>query len=171
MVKLIKLSSDYTKQIQDYKDAFNKRNESIHGCAGINHFPHVTDWIAQSLRDEHQDTVQPGFVPAFTYCLVDMKDQSLVGIVNIRTQLNESLRNFGGHIGYSIHPDKRGQGYGKLMLHLALEKCKTYGICDVLVTANDTNIASIKVIEGCGGQFENILFEEDTPIRRYWFHL
>ena len=54
-----------------------------------------------------------------------------------------------------IRPSKRNQGYGKKILQLALLKAKALGINKVLITCDETNIASKKIIEASDGVFEN----------------
>ncbi len=114
---------------------------------------------------------RPGKVPESTFWLI--ADDTFVGRVSVRHTLNESLLQFGGHIGYEIRPTKRGQGYGKEILRLGLEQAREVGIVRALVTCDDNNIASAKIIETNGGVLENIvlLSGRDIAIRRYWINL
>ena len=61
---------------------------------------------------------------------------------------------------------------GKVMLKLVLPKAKELGIRQALVTADENNIASRKVIEGNGGQLENIVMGNvfPNPLARYWIN-
>ena len=106
--------------------------------------------------------------PATTYWLVD--NGEYIGGVSIRHELNEHLKNIGGHIGYDIRPSKRQQGYGTNVLALALPKAKELGISRVLVTCNVTNTASRKIIEKNGGVLENQVPDPETGIDklRFW---
>ncbi|BCP61067.1 hypothetical protein SUT328_02500 [Streptococcus parasuis] len=62
----------------------------------------------------------------------------MVGICTIRHDLNhEHLKNYIGHIGYSIHPEERRKGYATEQLRLALLEAKKLGIAQVLITAAD----------------------------------
>ena len=122
-----------------------------------------------SLRE--QGLYKPDmYVPDKLYVMVDEQD-TFLGMLNLRLSLNEHLLDYGGHIGYGIHPCHRNKGLGKMILKLGLEKAKRHGIFHVLVTCNEENIASRKVIEGCGGQYENKLYKTDGYILRYWIHL
>jgi predicted acetyltransferase len=111
--------------------------------------------------------LEPGYVPQTTYWLVD--DGEFIGSANIRHRLNENLLREGGHIGYGIRPSRREQGYGSRILVLALEKAKELGIVRVLVTCDETNGASRKIIERNGGVLENKVEDPKTGIARLRF--
>ncbi len=83
---------------------------------------------------------------------------------------------FGGNIGYGINPKYWKQGYGTKMLELGLEKAKDLIKEDkVLITCDDDNIGSSKVIENNSGILENkvknIIDGEEIFTRRYWINL
>lgn len=96
-----------------------------------------------------------GYVPESEFWLIAGDDY--VGTVKVRHRLNDALREVGGHIGYYIRPPKRGRGYGKKILGLALKKARALGIKKVLITCDETNIGSRKIIEANGGMLENIV--------------
>jgi predicted acetyltransferase len=50
----------------------------------------------------------------------------------------------------------RRRGYATEILRQALTIANAHGIDPVLVTCDDTNIASATVIERCGGELESI---------------
>ncbi|MBN9061017.1 MAG: hypothetical protein BGP06_17250 [Rhizobiales bacterium 65-9] len=56
-----------------------------------------------------------------------------------------------GHIGYSIVPWKRGRGYATTALRTMLPIARDVGLPFVVITCNDDNHASRRVIEKCGG--------------------
>ncbi|MFM2385238.1 MAG: hypothetical protein RL166_1112 [Actinomycetota bacterium] len=92
----------------------------------------------------------------------------IVGRISIRHALNDFLFNYGGHIGYMVRPAFRLRGYASEMLRQALLIAKDLGIFHVLITCNDDNIGSIKVIEKHGGVLENKVDEDGRLLRRYW---
>lgn len=101
-------------------------------------------------------------------------DNKIVGLINIRYNLNDWMMKYGGHIGYSIRPTERNKGYSKINLYLALEKCQKLGLKEILITANDDNIASYKTIETLGGELKNKIKNKETnniPIRRYFINV
>jgi predicted acetyltransferase/predicted kinase len=115
----------------------------------------------------------PLYVKQTYLWLVDGKD--FIGEIGIRHALTESLTTFGGHIGYGIRYSKRNQGYGTVMLKLALLEAKKLGIDKALITCNDTNVGSYRVIEKNGGiLWDKILLSIDGRTRltrRYWINL
>lgn len=109
-----------------------------------------------------------GFVPATELWLVDKGE--FVGRASIRHSLTEHLHKIGGHVGYYIRVSKRGQGYGKKILKMALQKAKRLGIDSALITCDLNNIPSAKVIEANGGVLESIVsVGKNLPKKkRYW---
>lgn len=122
------------------------------------------------LSNDHAKGVNlpEGYVPATTFWLID--NNEFIGRVQIRHALTEHLVKRGGHIGYYIRPSKRKMGYGKKILELALLEAKKLGLSKVLITCDDNNIGSQKIIEANGGILENVIdFVQDGPkTRRYW---
>jgi predicted acetyltransferase len=108
------------------------------------------------------------FVPN-TFLVADVAGE-LVGRVSIRHELNDFLAAEGGHIGYCVVPAFRRRGYAREMLRQALIVARATGIDRVLVTCEYDNIASIRVIEACGGKLDSIIELDSFPggVRRYW---
>lgn len=101
--------------------------------------------------------------------LVAVDDGTIVGRTSIRFELNEFLRTLGGHIGYAVRPPYRRQGHATEILRQSLIIARNRGIDPALVTCDDDNIASAKVIEANGGRLESIVpGEAGVPKRRYW---
>ncbi|MBR5982007.1 MAG: GNAT family N-acetyltransferase, partial [Firmicutes bacterium] len=99
-----------------------------------------------------------------------------IGRVNIRHRLVPHLEQFGGHIGYMIRPTEQGKGYGRMQLAMALDWVRENLDLDrVLVTCDDDNIRSARVIEANGGvlenKVENFEFGKTVLTRRYWIEL
>lgn len=106
-----------------------------------------------------------GVVPKTTRWWVD--GDTYLGRVTFRHRLTPSLLTWGGHIGYGVRPGARRCGHATAMLRAALPVAHhELGIDPVLVTCDDTNTGSRKVIEACGGIFED---RRDDKLR-YWFH-
>nr|AAN75602.1 putative acetyltransferase [Saccharopolyspora erythraea NRRL 2338] len=93
----------------------------------------------------------------------------IVGRTSIRHVINDFLASVGGHIGYAVLPQHRRRGYATEILRQSLVVARAHGVKRVLVTCDD-NIASIAVIEACGGQLDSLVpAEPGAPSRRrYW---
>ncbi len=102
-----------------------------------------------------------------TFLLLEVAGE-IVGRVSIRHELNDWLTTYGGHIGYAVRPGHRRKGYAKLLLAEGLRLCASLGISKALLTCNDSNLASAKVIESAGGILENKIQDSGTLLRRYW---
>lgn len=77
----------------------------------------------------------------------------------------------GGHIGYGVRPSARGRGLATWALSVVLDEARQLGLKRVLVTCDDTNIASARTIERNGGQLEDTRDTELGHTRRYWIDL
>lgn len=97
-------------------------------------------------------------------------DGQLVGAVSVRLALNDYLATRGGHIGYGVISNHRRKGYATTMLREAIEFARREDVDEILVTVDDDNTGSIRVIENCDGRLEQLVRPENsTPFRRYWF--
>jgi len=111
------------------------------------------------------------FVPS-TF-LVGVVNGQIVGRLSLRHCLNDFLERIGGHIGYGVIPSRRRQGYATEMLRQILPVCSSLGIKQILITCDIDNLGSQKVIEKCGGIFENITDDSQLKVqkRRYWIDI
>jgi predicted acetyltransferase len=128
--------------------------------------------FVQSLRDQKdRSKLKPGRVPASDFWLIDKNE--FIGRLSLRHELNQFLLKMGGHIGYEIRPSRRKQGYGTEILRLGLEKAKELGLQRVLVTCDEDNIGSKKIIEQNCGKFENAIELEWDHVKklRYWIDI
>ena len=127
------------------------------------------DWRAyvDEIRRQKRGNSTIARVPS-TF-LVATVNAVIVGRSSIRHELNDFLRQIGGHIGYCVLPTYRGQGYATEILRQSLVIARSEGIDEVLVTCDDDNAASAAVIERCGGVLESVVHPpEHPPTRRYW---
>ena len=176
-IKLIKPTIEYKEQafkmIEEARK-YDADNPNIFaGYSSMQKCGSYEEWLEKLDADLDFENIKPGRVPAATYFSVRISDNKVIGIINIRYELNEYLENFGGHIGYSIRVTERKKGYGCKQLKLALEKCLEIPINKVLVTCMDNNIGSEKVIKSCGGIYEDTRYsnEEGYNFKRYWINL
>jgi predicted acetyltransferase len=90
-----------------------------------------------------------GWVPGDIFWIVER--EGVVGEMAVRHRLTDYLREVGGHIGYLTHPEHRNRGVATFALREGLKVIASLGIGEALVTCLDTNVASARVIEKCGG--------------------
>ncbi len=98
-------------------------------------------------------------------------DHEIVGRLSLRHELNDNLKERGGHVGYCVSKQHRQKGFAKEMFRQSLAICKSIGLKKLLVTCDHSNEASWRVIESFGGSLENRIFDSEDNgkiIRRYW---
>lgn len=129
------------------------------------------DEVCAAVLREHEGVdIAPGRVPS-SWLVADV-DGQVVGRVSIRHALNNFLLAEGGHVGYAVAPEHRRRGYATEILRLAIADLAERGVKSVLVTCDDTNVASAGVIEKLGGILEDVrLGGNQTLKRRYWIHV
>jgi predicted acetyltransferase len=118
----------------------------------------------ERVRSEREEATARaiGFVPMTTLWWVE--GDRMLGRVGIRHRLTEALKLAGGHIGYDVRPSARGRGHATSILAAALPVAASLGISEALLTCDETNVASQKVIEANGGRLIDILQGK----LRYW---
>lgn len=129
-------------------------------------------FLRNLIVTEMNVTCPPNRVGEDKFWLVDEEKRYFIGEIAIRHQLNDALAQRGGHIGYGVRYSEWNRGYGTKMLALALEKAKEIHISPVLITCNDDNLASARVMEKNGFVLGDIIIVsadgEDHLTRRYW---
>jgi predicted acetyltransferase len=130
------------------------------------------DWPSFLARTEGErlgHALPEGWV-ASTFLLAVVAED-VVGRVSVRHQLNPFLLAEGGHIGYGVRPAFRRWGYGSSILRQSLLVATSVGLTRVLVTCDDDNAASARIIEGAGGRLENVVGPDGQRKCRYWIDL
>ena len=172
-LKLIKLTKEYEKQLGEMIDEWILDQEINHTnrspWAIFKNDYHDFDYYLEHL--ELKEAAE-GLVPDSVFFLLDESRDRLLGAVNIRHYLNDSLLKEGGHIGDGIRPSERRKGYATEMIRLALIECKKLGIDKMLMTCDKENIASAKSIIKNGGILENEFVNSDGKVeQRYWISI
>lgn len=168
---LVKPDLSYADEIIKYKEESLAESPIINGSAGLDRFSSIEIWFEELKKRSCENTVPKGLVPSSTYLAVREKDNYIVGMIDIRHYLNEYLTQVGGNIGYGVRKTERNKGYAKQMLKLALEKCKDLKIKKVLITCDEDNIASEKVILSANAKLEDIRNVDGENKKRFWIDL
>ena len=159
--KFVVPTIEWKKKAIDFINEFYKYNSNINGTGGLQRYLDNYEGWLEKLEEDYTRQPSEEKVPARTYFFVRESDNKIIGMINIRLALNESLKKYGGHIGYSIRPTERGNGYNKINLYLGLKVCKEYGIEEVFMDADKDNPASWKTIESLGGKNIREYFEDE----------
>jgi predicted acetyltransferase len=167
-VKLVRPSTEFKDSFLDALIEF--QNEGL---------PWVMDLKVDELRRDFDSFVQAELMKRTLWTKDTPVDETelwailkdvYVGRISIRHKLNADLHVMGGHIGYDTRPTYRGQGIASAMLKLAIPIAKQLGIEEVLLTCNDSNFPSIKVIEKNGGVLRETKPQyEGGPLKRYYW--
>lgn len=167
-MQLIKPTKKYEESWKNALAEFEA--EERRGFWNVPEKPGDIDEYIQRTEDHSKGKNLPDYwVPATTYWLVD--NGEFIGHINVRHKLNDHLEKEGGHIGYAIRPSARKKGYGMKILELVLPKAKELGLQKALVTCDESNVASKKIIERNKGQFQDKVPCEKEPKLRYWIKL
>lgn len=127
-----------------------------------------------SMLEMQNEAITPpknsDFVRAKTFVLIDRG--IIVGAANIRYQLNDWLQKVGGHVGYGVRRSERGKGYATTILKYALEELRNDFVEYALITCDEDNFGSAKVIERNGGKEDKPYISESQNVtKRYWIKL
>ena len=175
---LVKPSLEYKEQainlIEEVEKFDTDEKTRYSGFSSLQEYKdNYEEWLQRIDKYTKREMLPEGRVPANVFFSVRKSDNKLVGIIDIRHELNDYLYTYGGHIGYSILPSERRKGYAYKQLKLGLEFCKSIGLKRVLITCLDYNIGSSKTIEKAGGILENIVEKKQKgdKFKRYWISL
>jgi predicted acetyltransferase len=123
-------------------------------------FSHYLRLLREQETEEYAQ--QAGLVPQTTLWWIS--GDNYLGRIDIRHRLTERLSEHGGHIGYEVRPSARRHGHATAMLAAALPAARALGVDPALLTCDEDNIASRKVIEANGG----VLAGTGRGGLRYW---
>lgn len=169
-LQLVRPDITYKKQIVEMMDEWSATGEKIipWTIRRVDYYD-----FEEYLSDFNRETTEPSVagVMATTYFAFLEAENKMVGAVNIRHTLNDSLLHSGGNIGDGVRPTERRKGYATEMIFLALAKCRDMGMTKVLMTCDKTNIGSAKSILNNAGVLENEYEENGIVEQRYWIAL
>ena len=169
MVKLILPCENY---LASYTEAFDEYQRYPRRAGNPLCNPHGTDVLARFENYRNAIDLPEGYVGATTYWLVDDEMNRFLGQIDIRRSLTDSLLRYGGHIGYCVRLGEWNKGYGALMLSLALPHARALGIDRCLITCDDDNIGSARVMEKNGfvlaDKLDQVIDGCAITTRRYW---
>ena len=172
---LEKPSVDRKREIMEYINELAEYNSDTNGIGALSKiFEGYTfeQALQRCLNMENKDYAEKwGRCQSRTFLLIRENDNKIVGAINIRWNLSESMLQFGGHIGYGIRPTERRKGYNKINLYLGMLEAEKIGLDKVMLDCDVNNIGSDKTLKALGGKLERTEIDPSDRILTnvYWF--
>ena len=162
MITLKRPIKEYEAEALAFKKEFIDNGEqTINGSELLDQMDSYDEWLKSVSDNTSQETVNPSWVVTDTYFAFDESNR-LVGIIDLRHNLNDFLKDF-GNSGYSVRPSERRKGYATEMLRLIIERAAEIGLGKLQLSVERTNEPSVKTIRKNGGVYERSFeFENET---------
>ena len=162
------------KYLQSYYEACLETWGHVHDNYILHNPAEYDEWKTHIFEDYENSEkgvgLPEGFVSSVIFWAVE--GDKYIGTVNIRPELSGRLKEYGGHIGIVIRRSCRKMGYGANFVKMAVEKVFQMGIGEILLTCEDTNIGSKKIVEKLSPEKTEkaivLLNGKPTPVLRYY---
>lgn len=166
-VVLTPMSADRGAEFEEMFDEFRAAGESHayggHQAIAVRGYAAYYDLLCRMKNGGYPT---PDIVPMDSY-FIESEGQ-ILGELHLRHSLSPALEELGGHIGYRVRPSARNRGVATAALRLALHRAHSLGLEQALITCDDANLASARVIEKCGGVRTDNSIVQGRAQRRYW---
>lgn len=156
MLYLKEMNLEDAKVQWEFFQTWNDENGVQNHYFKMNYDEFCNSAIPKRIEFSKGINLPEAYVPDTYYFLYasEVGENQIVGLFMIRHFLNDFLFNGSGHIGYIIHPEFRGRGYGTKGLKLAIEKLKEMSDFveeEIFLRCLRSNEASLKVMLNNGG--------------------
>ncbi|SEC03356.1 GNAT family N-acetyltransferase [Terriglobus roseus] len=91
-------------------------------------------------------------VPTRFYLMKDAHGVA-VGDINLRLHSTQQILLYGGHIGYTVYPQFRGEHYAARAVRLLIPGARGFGIDPLWITTDPENTASRRTCELAGAVY------------------
>ncbi len=166
----IEPTMNFAKEITAYRQEMVDAHSTFDGCFSMERMPDPKEYVDYCIGWANPSRIADEHGAWGNVILVVRKsDMKMVGCMQVHNVLTQRMKDFTGHVGYSVRPSERGHGYAKRMLVKALDFLKSFGFEEINVSCNTTNPASRKTILANGGELiETVFFEYDqVDLERY----
>ena len=170
-------SLDRKNEIIDYINEFVEHKSDINGTGSLDKIldGYTFEQALEScLNMQYEEYAKKfGRCPGKTFLLIRKNDNKIIGTINVRWNLTEKVKQFGGNIGYGIRPTERRKGYNKMNLYLGLIEAKKIGLDKVMLDCDVENLGSSKTMEALGGKLERTEIDPYDGILTsvYWINV
>lgn len=152
-INLIRPTKELKQQALEYrKEHFDHGEFIINGSELFDKMNDYEEWLNKVISNSNVETVSSDWVLTDTFFAVRESDKKIVGIVDLRYELNAFLKDL-GNCGYSVRPTERNKGYATEMLAQICNKAKTYGLSQLQLSVEKDNLPSVKTILKNGGKY------------------
>ena len=170
MIILKRPVKEYEPKAVAFKQEFIENGETtINGSELLDQMDSYDEWLKSVTDNTSHDTVNLSWVVTDTYFAFD-EDDNIVGIIDLRHELNDFLKDF-GNCGYSVRPSERRKGYATEMLKLILERSSQIGMGKIQLSVERSNEPSVKTITKNGGKYERSFTFEGEEADVYMIYL
>ena len=168
-------SLERKEQIIDYVNEFALYNSETNGMGSLRKilegytFEQALEMCLNRQKEEYAKKI--GRCQSKTFLLIRKNDDRIIGAINVRWNLPENMKQFGGNIGYGIRPTERRKGYNKINLYLGLIEAQKLGLDRVMLDCDVNNLGSVKTMQALGGKLERTEVDPSDGILTsvYWF--
>ena len=162
-------------EIIEYINEFVEYNSEINGTGGLDKIIEGYTFeqaLARCLSMEDENYAKKiNRCQSKTFLLIRENDNRIVGTINVRWNLTEAMKRFGGNIGYGIRPTERRKGYNKINLYLGMQEAQKLGLDRVMLDCDVNNLGSDRTLKALGGVLERTEVDPEDNILTnvYWF--
>ena len=162
-------------EIIEYINGVVEYNSEINGTGGLDKIIEGYTFeqaLARCLSMEDENYAKKiNRCQSKTFLLIREKDNRIVGTINVRWNLTEAMKRFGGNIGYGIRPTERRKGYNKINLYLGMQEAQKLGLDRVMLDCDVNNLGSDRTLKALGGVLERTEVDPEDNILTnvYWF--
>ena len=167
---LVEPGMEYAEEIMAYRQEMLDAGSDMDGCGSLRRCERAQDWVDFNLLLKNKETVPERWVVSTQFAYVRKLDGRILGMLQVRHYLNDYLREYAGHIGYSVRPSERRKGVATAMLREALPFCKSIGLDRVMIACELDNPGSRGTILNNGGEYWRTVHyaPEDIDLEQYW---
>lgn len=162
-------------EIIEYINEFVEYNSEINGTGGLDKI--IEGYTFEQALERCLSMEDANYAKKINRCqsktflLIRENDNRIVGTINVRWNLTEAMKRFGGNIGYGIRPTERRKGYNKINLYLGMQEAQKLGLDRVMLDCDVNNLGSDRTLKALGGVLERteVNPEDNLLTNVYWF--
>lgn len=156
-------SMNFEKEIAAYRQEMLDADSSFDGCFSMKKMPNIKEYVDHCIEwaNPRREADERG---AWGNVLLAIRksDMKMIGCMQVHNVLTERMKNYTGHVGYSVRPSERRKGYAKKMLAKAVDFLSSFGFEEIIVSCLPENESSKKTILSNGGEYiETVFLDED----------